>query len=246
MSTIVWLTSVDIRSKREKLDLLAGELILAQSQIEKEADQNRWAYYQLLSSESTSSQDQYSFTNTEVLLNMVKNFRRLAYFENLEKTFSFLEDALLSLQELQERCLEWAKRKSLNEVTQPHLSKKAQESLRSIIEEVEEAYGQQRLDRVLRYRKFIKEDRINTEILANDIIKSEITSSGLSMLKPDVGDLALLFERLRGVSKIDYLIELKDNRLRTLLVRLQRSVSFLPEKELEFKNHFLLQRSATC
>jgi len=99
-------------------------------------------------------------------------------------------------------------------------------------------YGRRRLNLVLRYKETIADSSGHSTETIRKILEESISDSGLSGLKSEMADLTLLVEQLRSETRIDHLIDLKDNRLLTTLLRLRRVLSLLPPRPDSFKETF--------
>ncbi len=97
-------------------------------------------------------------------------------------------------------------------------------ALHSLREAVVSSEGRMRLQRVLKVRRFRSASEEDARAAATEIIDELGVDTGLSSLKVELADLALLGEQLVNEDHVDGLTDLKDNRFTSTLARLRREL----------------------
>jgi signal transduction histidine kinase len=235
MTSIVWWVGVDLRSKREKLTLLSDKLIANSYGMEQESNQVLRQYIKLFNLEYTHNTDLAG----RGLLALAEAYEKEANFENITPFFVDLKESIQALQQQKSRCEIWANRQVKN-IKEQHLAgKRVDKALTALNDSLQEAHGHRRLDLVLRYKKYMAGTLSNETDSIQQIMEQSICGSGLLGLESEMADLALLVEQLRGETRRDHLVDLKDNRLRTILIRLRRESSLLPSSPDGFRETFM-------
>jgi signal transduction histidine kinase len=230
MAAIIWWSSVEIRRERERLDGLKERLVESRATVERQLLQKRWYLYKLLDAGGLPEAVGNGGEESDIVA-LVGQYRKLADPDDRAGGFVTLQEAVGALSLLQEGCRQWAGRQAENRLRLPEARKKAETALSKVEEAVEQRYGRQRLELAIDWRRFQDRGAKGAEELAQKIIREEIASGDLSVLRRDIADLSLLVEQLRGEEEEDLLVDLKDNRLRTVLARLRSSAPRQPRAD---------------
>jgi signal transduction histidine kinase len=137
----------------------------------------------------------------------------------------WLEESLLTLTNLRGKFTRWAlDYNGLKE--QLPISKKEVESILDQIEEtVDWAEKKQWHDRSEKISKFRQQKTKEAELQIVQIISDINLSTDLSIIRRDIADLALLSERLLSITDLNSLEDLKDDRLRLLLLKIRQNTT---------------------
>jgi len=236
MTSIVWWLSVDLRHKRERLNRLTDKLITADYSMKQEANLIMGQYARLFNLEEVDAAG--NDPGGKTLSALAESYENEAYFLTDSSHFHELRAAIQTLQQLKKKCRWWAERQIRNKKSRLLLDKTVDQATSSLNEALHEIYGRRRLNLVLRYKKAIADSSGRSPETIHKILKESISDSGLAGLKSELADLTLLVEQLRSETRIDHLIDLKDNRLLTTLLRLRRVLSLLPPRPDSFKETF--------
>lgn len=236
MTSIVWWLSVDLRSKREKLSSLSDTMISASYGIEQEANRILRQYVKLFNLETNDSETDFA-GNT--LLSMAESYEKEADFKHIDPFFLNLRESIQALQQQKEQSLTWALQQTDNLQEQLIASKRVDKALTALEQSLQETHGRRRLDLVLRYKDYMENASPEQSNTIRQVLSESVRGSGLLGVASEMADLALLVEQLRGETRRDHLIDLKDNRLRTTLVRLWREVSLLDTSPDGFREKFM-------
>jgi len=144
-----------------------------------------------------------------------------------------LETEANTLQELLGRTKTW--RTSYEEVAQDingqHSLKAVREQLIHIRGSVETLEGSRRLQEAIQFRKWRLAEGPEAARLAERIVslRANKANRNVETIKLELADLAGLVEMLAGEKQVDHLMDLKDNKLKPALERLNESVHSLQE-----------------
>ena len=241
MIAIVWWALVDIRAERQRVDRFKSRLAGARASIEQQLLEEKWDLYRILAAEEVTAK---STGAGKDLLALIAEYRVSVGRPQLTEAFSQLERSVDDLQETRERCLLWAEQRSEMAVQLTAARRRVEDALHNLDELVQKTYGQKRLDRAVRIRQYRQARGEEAERLARRIIGNMAATPDLSAIRRDIADLAILCERLRGEEREDFLTDLKDNRIRTVLARLRRGTGMLSDELADARK--ILGRFATA
>lgn len=229
MAMLVRWAIVDIRDVREAHFVLKGRVNAVVSTFGQRMAEDKLLLHQMLK-EAGAPHLSGTVRNDDVadLQATVKSLERLAGVPELQGNFSNVQGEIRKFLALEADCRSWSERNANTRASLAALRKEAAISIQKIHEEIDRAYGQQRLAKALRLRLFEQSAGADSLGVAQQIVDGE-RQTDVSILLREVSDLDLLVEKIRGETNSDYLADLKDNRLRTSLVRLRRSALLLPE-----------------
>jgi len=136
-----------------------------------------------------------------------------------------VDGLFVSFSALHANSLRWRKNKEQVQRRWQAADKRVRTTIRAARAAVEQLEGRQRLKRMALLRRYRQADKEEAGSLASHIVAGLSSGRDLSALKADLGDLALLAERLRREDEIDNLVSLKDNELRQILARMRLVVA---------------------
>lgn len=228
MAATVWWSIVDTRDTREQHFVLKGRLNAILSSFGQGMAERKLYYLQVM--KETGALNKVELPRGVVdLRSLVDSYRKAINDPQLLNDFLVLDQKIAAYQNLGADCLRWRRHYLENHQALLLSRKEVAVAIHKIREEIDRSYGRQRLAKVVRNRKLVEAAGADLPKIAMGDLREEETADLTGLLR-DVADLALLVEQLRAEELTDFLIDLKDNRLRTTLVRLRRSASLLPEK----------------
>ena len=217
MVYLVWSSLTSIRTERENLFELKENFISIQTRLESSLAKQKSELADLLEAKlDTNAQVEDYF-----LVSLVQDYRRAVSNADLMPAFDELETNINSLLSTKNKLTWWA---SAYSRTVPRIAptrKEVEAILNRILETVEKAEGQQRLDRAAKIRTLKQNQTRGAKQVDIAIISQLAEPNVFSIIRRDVTDLVQLSERLHGISEADNLADLKDNKIRTLLARVR-------------------------
>jgi signal transduction histidine kinase/DNA-binding response OmpR family regulator len=167
------------------------------------------------------------------LQTVIESSRREERHPAIEDQLAQLDEKLVGLGVLRERCRGWSRRFAEAGLDLERAREATDVALHGIRAGVASAEGRQRLDRVVAVRRYRAAKGQPARALADEIIEGLDSSSGMTAINSEIADLALLSEKLADKTGADQLADLKDNRLTSSLARLRREVKKLDAGEGE-------------
>jgi|GEM_PF-992922 len=227
MAVLVWWAIVDIKDVRQVHFVLKGKVNTVLSSFGQGIAENKLFFHQLL-------KDEVAFSGGfEERITDGANLRLI--LDSLEsvvgdpgENFHYVQDKVRTFLALEDECRDWLRRYRSNDKDLAESRKEVVAAIQKIHEAIDKVYGRQRLAKAIRLRNFGQSSGADESALARQIVYDE-RQADASMLLREVSDLALLVERLRGERRLDFFNNIKDNLLRTSLVRLRRSILLLPD-----------------
>ena len=116
----------------------------------------------------------------------------------IEDHLAQLDDGLVGLGVLRERCRTWSRRFADAELDLEHERTTTDAALHQIRAAVASAEGRQRLNRVVAVRRYRAAKGRSARALADEIIEGLDSSSWMTAINSEIADLALLSEKLAG------------------------------------------------
>jgi signal transduction histidine kinase len=221
MVTIVWKTLTDIRIEREKLFRLKENFTSVRALHEKHLVQERLELSRLLEGDVEAG----AFPKTSQIFRLVDEYRKVASSLETSEVLEQLEESLLALTNLRGKFTRWALDYNGLKGQLP-VSKNEVESILDQIEDtVDRAEERQWHDRSEKISKFRQQKTNDAEQQIVQIISDINLSTDLSVIRRDIADLALLSERLLGITDLNSLENLKDDRLRLLLLKIRQKTT---------------------
>ncbi|MDA8166026.1 MAG: sensor histidine kinase [Desulfobacteraceae bacterium] len=229
MIAIVAWTFADIRAERYQLERFKAGLIESRARIEQALLADKETIYALLFAERPASGNG---TPPRLKLRaMVADYRKMIANPGMADTFADLEKAVAALDDLANRSSAWSGRRAGVLAQLSASRQRVEETLTRLDEMVQRAYGRKRLGLAGRIREYRRAGEHEESELGRRLIADLPRIPDLSAIRRDLADLAVLCERLRGEERLDFLADIKDNRIRTTLVRLRRQLEITPELE---------------
>lgn len=224
MVGIVGLTRLRIHAAQEQFSATKARLFSVKSQLDRRMLQEGWAIYEFLQQEHLVAGQQQTLVAGE-MAQLVAEYRQMLDGPEFSALFAELEKEINKVQELRAECLRWAAGYTATMQALPTAREQVKQALYRMDEAVERAYGLQRLARAIRVKKFRQSAGPEAERLARAIATDLGASPDLSVLRREIADFVLLFERLNNEERADFLTDIRDNRLRTILDRLHRTTT---------------------
>ncbi len=217
MVYIVWSTLTGIRTERENLFELKENFNAIQIQLESSLAKQKSELADLLEAKEDNSNQEENYR----LLNLIQDYRRAASDPVLTPAFEELDKNINSLLSIKNKLTWWA---SAYNRTIPRISparKEIESILDRIFETVDMAEGQQRLKKAAKVRQIRRNGSLNSQKIDRTILDELFAPNDFSIIRRDITDLVQLNERLHTITEADNLADLKDNKIRTLLVRIR-------------------------
>jgi signal transduction histidine kinase len=232
MVYLVWSTLTGIRTERENLFEFKENLISIQTKLENSLAEQKSEVADLLEAKVNNKNQVEDY----LLVNLIQDYRRAVSDPDLIPAFEELERSINSLLSIKNKLTWWA---SAYSRTVPRIAparKEVESILYRILETVDKAEGQQRLERAIKLREIKKNKSQGLRQVDIDIISELAEPNVFSIIRRDITDLVQLSERLHTVSEADNLADLKDNRIRTLLARVRINTKLSEGEKSSEKN----------
>jgi signal transduction histidine kinase len=217
MVYLVWSSLTDIRFEREKLFELKEKSNLVQAKLESSLAEQK--------SELTDRLEASVNTDIQVrdyhLAALVRDYRRAVSSPNLIPAFEQLEKDINSLLNIKSKLTWWASAYKRVVPRIPQARKEVEAILGRILETVDKAEGQQRLERAAKIRQIKRDAAENPNNINISTFNELAEPNDFSIIRRDIMDIVQLSERLHSVADPDNLADLKDNKIRTLLARVR-------------------------
>ncbi|MDH3995374.1 MAG: histidine kinase [Desulfobulbaceae bacterium] len=217
MVYIVWSTLTSIRTERENLFELKENFISIQTKLENSLSKQKSVIEDLLEVKLSDS----SQNDDYILVNLLKDYRQVVSDPILAPAFEKLDKNINSLLSTKNKITWWASAYNRTVPRIPSAKKEVESILYKILETVDKAEGQQRLDRAAMIRKIKKNYSRGSKQVDIAIITQLTEQNVYSIIRRDITDLVQLSERLHAIPEADNLADLKDNKIRTLLARVR-------------------------
>ncbi|MFC1845228.1 sensor histidine kinase [Thermodesulfobacteriota bacterium] len=217
MVYLVWSTLTDLRNDRERLLELKANTNSIQANLSSNLAKQKSEISALLEGTINDSNTKQDFQ----LLFLVKKYRKIVSNPDLVPVFDQLERNIHSLFAGTEKLSWWASAYNRTVSKIPEKQEEIASILHQIFETVDKAEGQLHLERAAKIRQIRSHATKKTiEITIDDI--NEITASNdFSLIRRDITDMMQLSERLHIETEPDSFMDIKDNKIRTLLARVR-------------------------
>ncbi len=217
MVYLVWSTLTDIRTERESLFELKENFISIQTKLESNLAKEKSVLADLLE----ANLDNYRQEEDYFLVSLIRDYRRAVSDPDLVPAFEELDRGINSLLSTKNKLTWWASAYSRIVPRIEPARKEVESILARILETVDKAEGQQRLERAVKIRNIKENYSSGAKQVDIALIKQLLEANVFSIIRRDITDLVQLNERLHIVSEADNLADLKDNKIRTLLARVR-------------------------
>lgn len=128
MSFIVWRTSIDMRTERERLVQLSSQIGEIRSTIEQMMVQNKWAMYGILTPENAEA----GVAEWQEFSSLLTDYRAAASFARLGKDFDMLMQREEPRRQLFDQCRHWAEKAAANRAALPAARQEVDGSLAAL------------------------------------------------------------------------------------------------------------------
>jgi len=217
MVYLVWSTLTAIRTERESLFELKENFISIQTKLESSLAKEKSVLADLLE----ANLDNYRQEEDYFLVSLIRDYRRAVSDPDLVPAFEELDSGINSLLSTKNKLTWWASAYSRIVPRIEPARKEVESILARILETVDKAEGQQRLERAVKIRNIKENYSSGAKQVDIAVIKQLLEANVFSIIRRDITDLVQLNERLHIVSEADNLADLKDNKIRTLLARVR-------------------------
>jgi signal transduction histidine kinase len=217
MVYLVWSTLTDLRTDRERLLELKANTNSIQADLASNLAKQKSEISALLEGIIDDSNTKHDFQ----LLFLVKNYRKIVSSPGLVPVFDQLERNIHSLFAVKEKLSWWASAyiRTISKIP------KKQNEMASIlaqafetVDKVEEQLRLERAEKISQIRSYATKKA--NEITIEDI--NEITASNnFSIIRQDMTEIVQLSERLHIETEADNFVDIKDNKIRSLLARVR-------------------------
>ena len=146
MVYLVWSTLTNIRTERENLFELKGNFIEIQTRLESSLARQKSIVADLLEANTESNYPEGDFQ----LVNLIQEYRRTVSDPDLVPAFEELEKSINTLLSTKNKLTWWASAYSRTVPRIPPARREVESILNRILETVDKAEGQQRLERAAR------------------------------------------------------------------------------------------------
>jgi signal transduction histidine kinase len=217
MIFILWSTLTNIKTEREKLFKLKENFISIQTNLESNLARQKSQLADLL-------ETRVDFDNQDddlKLVKLIENYSRAISNPELIPVFEKLEKSINGLISIKNQLTWWANAYNRTVPRIPAARKEIESILEKIIETVDRAEGQQRLERAARIHEIREKNSHGAGIINIAVLDELMKPNDFSIIHRDITDLVQLSERLHSVIEADNLADLKDNKIRTLLGRVR-------------------------
>jgi signal transduction histidine kinase/DNA-binding response OmpR family regulator len=228
---IVYWTMSDIRSERERFDALQVDMTRMVTSLDPYLAEGRDEMGALLLSNDAESADS---TWISSLTSLVQGYRDRGVVDSasMSKVLDLLDSQLLSVKQIWDRCLNWNHLNSAFISDFPAAQKGIKTALQEMRATISSIEGRQRLQRAMLISRYRQGDAENATQIAGQIIGDMSHVTDIPIIKTELADLSLLCERLVGESEIDNLADLKDNKFKSTLDRLDRGMRHLEKRKV--------------
>jgi signal transduction histidine kinase len=217
MVYLVWSTLTDIRTEREKFFELKEDSNLVQTKLESSLAAEKSEITDLLEADADTDIQVHDYH----LAGIVHDYRHIISSPVLVPAFEQLEKEVNSLLNIKSKLTWWASAYKRVVPRIPLARKEVEIILAQMLETVDKAEGQQRLEQAAKIRQ-IKRDALENHINITISAFNELAApNDFSIIRRDIMDLVQLSERLHTIAEADNLADLKDNKIRTLLARIR-------------------------
>ena len=223
MVYIIWSTLTNIRTERENLFELKQNFISIQTRLESSMAKQKSELADLLESQLESNGQEEDF----LIIKLIKDYRRAVSDPDFTPAFEELERSINSLITTKNKLTWWASAYNRTVPRIPAARKEVESVLERIVETVDSAEGQQRLQRAAKIRRLRQNSSQSPELIDFTVLDELMTPNVFSIIRRDIVDLLQVSERLHIITEADNLTDLKDNKIRTLLARIRLNTQLL-------------------
>jgi signal transduction histidine kinase/DNA-binding response OmpR family regulator len=228
---IVYWTMSDIRSERENFDALQVNMTRMVTSLDPHVVQGRDQMRALLLSKDSVSADGTWISDLTRLVHSYSS-RDMVASSDMSKVLDQMDGQLFGIKEIWDRCFDWHHRSQELASDFPSARQRTKTALQEMRATISSIEGRQRLRRAILISSYRQGDARKADQLAEQIIADMSHVTDIPIIKTELADLSLLCERLLGEAEIDNLADLKDNKFKSTLDRLERGMSHLEERKV--------------
>ena len=220
---VIWWTLSTLRDERASLVQKETQWAKVSSSLQQSAEQGITSIKSLLAGSQESESGTIAIHN---LRQQVKRHLSTMPDESIRSILEKLGMATTRLQELLERTQTWSRRylQVDQDRRQQHTLGVTRQYLHRFREQIQTLEGRRRLNEAITLRKWRRAKGNEASHLAQIILNGQLRTRNAQLkdIQAELADLARLVEVLAGVQKLDQLPDLKDNKLKPSLDRLQQ------------------------
>lgn len=226
MLGIVYFSLMRIHKDREKLDEFQVEMTRLITQLDTYITQGRDDIDSLLGRKHVDPDNDRWLKNLSRLISTHIASARSRH-KDVATALSRLEFNLSAIKKIRSDCARWNSRHHKLAVVFPRVRKSVQSLLLNMRNAIISLEGRQRLQRAVQIRSYWASSRPVSEKLVNDIISNLGSDNYIFIIKTELSDLMLLYERLLGEDHVDNFADIRDNQFKPTIERLRWGISLL-------------------
>ena len=188
MVYIIWSTLTNIRTERENLLELKQNFISIQTRLESSLVKQKSKLADLLESQLESNGQEEDF----LIIKLIKDYRRAVSDPDFTPAFEELERSINSLITTKNKLTWWASAYNRTVPRIPAARKEVESVLERVVETVDSAEGQQRLQRAAKIRRLRQNSSQSPELVDFTVLDELMTPNVFSIIRRDIVDLLQL------------------------------------------------------
>ena len=217
MVYLVWSTLTDLRTERERLFELKETFNSIQVKLESSLTKQKSEISDLLEATTDDSKAAGNYN----LLGLIQDYRKAVSSPDLIASFEQLETNINSLLTVKNKLTWWASAYNRTVHRIPQTRKEVESILARVLETVDKAEEQQRLERTFKIKEILRDAFKSSEDIDISTINELAASNVFTIIRRDITDIVQISERLHTIIGADNLADLKDNKIRPLLARVR-------------------------
>ena len=217
MVYLVWSTLTDLRTERERLFELKETFNSIQVKLESSLTKQKSEISDLLEATTDDSKAAGNYN----LRGLIQDYRKVISSPDLIASFEQLETNINSLLTVRNKLTWWASAYNRTVHRIPQTRKEVESILARLLETVDKAEGQQRLERTFKIKEILRDAFKSSEGIDISTINELAASNVFTIIRRDITDIVQISERLHTIIRADNLADLKDNKIRPLLARVR-------------------------
>ena len=221
---LVGWTLSTIRSDRASLAKADTQWVRASTSLQQLAEKGHREVEALLTTEEPHRNR--SRASIDRLTQLIEQYLATSQHEQMGSVLSDLQNDAQSLENLWQRAEAWSIQVNgiAEDLREQRTLGVVREHLHNLRGRVQSFEGRRRLQEAIQLRRWHRATGEAGSRMAHEILTRQLNqdTQGLNDIKADLADLARLVEVLAGEQQIDHLIDLKDNKFKSSLDRLNR------------------------
>ena len=227
MVYLVWSTLTDLRTERERLFELKETFNSIQVKLESSLTKQKSEISDLLEATTDDSKAAGNYN----LRGIIQDYRKVVSSPDLIASFELLETNINSLLTVKNKLTWWASAYNRTVHRIPQTRKEVESILARLLETVDKAEEQQRLERTFKIKEILRDAFKSSESIDISTINELAASNVFTIIRRDITDIVQISERLHTIIGADNLADLKDNKIRPLLARVRLNTQLSESKK---------------